>query len=97
LYGSPSTYRLFAVDQGTGKVVWSSKVWGSSKVWPRGVIANSGPDWHFVSMRPSGGTLVVFGLSGTGIYVEAFDRKTGENRCRFSTAYFDFDAIAPRK
>jgi hypothetical protein len=89
MYDTPSAYRLFAIDQGNAKVMWSSKVWGTSKVWPRGVIVNSGPDWHAVSIRSSGEALGVFGFSSRAVYVEVFDRKTGENRCRFSTAYFD--------
>jgi hypothetical protein len=99
VYGSLSdAYPLIAVDQANGKVLWSSKVWGTSKVWPRGIIVNtSGSDWHVVTMRSSSETLVIFGFSSRAVYVEAFDRNTGENRCRFSTAYFDFDTIAPRK
>lgn len=91
-------YRLFAVDQHSGSVIWSSKVWGRSSVSPPGVIVGrSGSDWHFANTRLSGEMLVVFGFSGQALYVEAFDRKTGKNRCRFSTAYFEFDAFPPRK
>jgi hypothetical protein len=83
-----SKYKLFAIDPGTGKVEWSSDVWGTSRVWPRGVIvAGSGHDWHVVTIRSTGGTLVLFGISRWAVYIEVFDRKTGENRCRFSTAY----------
>jgi hypothetical protein len=98
VYGSLSdAYRLFALHQDNGQIMWSSKVWGPSKVWPRGVIVNiSGSDWHVVTMRASDEMLTVFGFSGRAVYVEAFDRKTGENRCRFSTAYFAFDAAPPR-
>jgi len=96
LYGAPFAYTLFATDKSNGKVIWSSKVWGPSKVWPPGVIVNtSGSDWHVVTTRSSGETLVVFGFSGSAVYIEVFDCKTGENRCRFSTAYFD--EIAMRK
>jgi hypothetical protein len=95
LYGSFSQYKLFAVDQGTGKVMWSSHVWGTTKVYPPGIIGfGSGSDWHVATLRLSGETLVVFGFSGCAVYVEAFDRKTGENRCRFSTAYFE--RVSPR-
>ena len=91
-------YRLVAVDQGNGKVIWSSKVWGLTRIMPRGVIVyTSGPGWHVVSMRLSGESVVVFGFSASNVYFESFDRKTGENRCRFSTSYFDLDAVASRK
>ena len=99
MYGSLSdAYRLFAVNQGNGKVIWFSKVWGLTRIMPRGVIVNtSGPNWHVVSMRSSGETVVVFGFSWAAVYFESFDRKTGVNRCRFSTAYFDLDAVTSRK
>jgi hypothetical protein len=85
-----SRYTLFAIDQGNGKVRWSTTVWGTSRIRPRGVITvgYSGSDWHVVETRSSAETLAVFGFSGSAVYVEVFDRKTGENRCRFSTAYF---------
>jgi hypothetical protein len=99
VYGGLSdACKLFAVDQIRGKVIWSSNAWGKSKVRLSDVAANnSGSDWHYVMMRLSGEWLVVFGFSSRALYVEAFDRTTGENRCRFSTAYFDFDPIKPRK
>ncbi len=85
-----SDYKLFAIEQATGKLLWSSHVWGTSRINPPGVLVNhSGSDWHVATMRLSGETLVVFGFSGSAVYVEAFDRKTGENRCRFSTAYLE--------
>jgi len=84
-----SPYRLFAIDQDTGRIQWSSRVWGTSRVRSSGVIVPSGgSDWHIVAMRSSSETLVVFGFSSGAVYMEAFDRKTGQNRCRFSTAYF---------
>ena len=91
LYGFPDNYRVCAVDQRDGQVKWSSNVWGTSLVRPRGALSllTSGGDWHHVTMRASAETLVVFGCSGRLVYLEAFDRRTGENRCRFSTAYFE--------
>ncbi len=83
-----SKYILFAHDQGSGKIMWCSEVWGTSRIWPPGVIVGySGSSWHVVTIDLTEETLVVFGISGTVVYVEVFDRKTGENRCRFSTAY----------
>jgi hypothetical protein len=91
-----SSYRLFAIDRTNGRVAWSSKVWGLSTVVPRGAVMNtSGSDWHVVIIRLSPETLAVFGFSFRAAYVEVFDRKTGENQCRFSTAYCD--AVATRK
>lgn len=90
VYGSlpESKYKLFAIDPGTGKVLWSSDVRGTSRVWPSGVLVGySGNYWHVVTKRSSDETLVLFGISGEAVYIEVFDRKTGGNRCRFSTAY----------
>jgi hypothetical protein len=85
LYGSPPyPYKLFAVDRATGRVLWSSKVWAISD-W-RGY---SGQESHDVFLRSAGETVAVFGISGPAVYVDGFDQKTGENRFRFSTAYFD--------
>ncbi len=91
LYGwPPIPYRLLAIDRGNGKVIWSSKVWGAG-----GLRDYEGQGWHVAEMRWAGETLAVFGISEGAAYIEVFDKKTGENRCRFSTAYFA--AIAPRK
>jgi hypothetical protein len=90
LYGSSFKYRLFAIDQSNGRIMWSSFVWGASKVWPAGVAAMySGSERYHVNICSSGETLVVFGLSGLAMYIEVFDCTTGVNRCRFSTEYFN--------
>jgi len=86
----PAPYRLFATDRGSGQILWSSSVWAAGN-W----LAYSGSGWHFVTMRSAGDKLAVFGISSRTVYAEVFDKKTGENRCRFSTAYFD--AASPRK
>jgi hypothetical protein len=91
MYGSSTIgYKLFAVDPTSRKVIWTSEVWGPSMVRPRGalILIREGGDWHFVTIRSSGDLVAVFGISGGAVYLEAFDSKTGENRCRFSTAYF---------
>jgi hypothetical protein len=85
-----SKYSVFAINQRTGHIRWSAEAWGSSRVWPPGLIVGySGHYSHAVTMRSTDETLVVFGISDNAVYVEVFDRLTGENRCRFSTAYFD--------
>ena len=87
LYG-PFKYKLFAIDQNDGRIMWSSTVWGASKVWPPGVfVMYSGGGCYHVNICSSGETLVVFGLSDLAMYIEVFDRATGLNRCRFSTEY----------
>jgi hypothetical protein len=93
LYGWPPVpYRLFAVDRTSKKIIWSSKAWAAG-----GLMSYQGQGWHLAEMRLVRGTLVAFGVSDGCAYIEVFDTKTGENRCRFSTTYFDFDASTPRK
>jgi hypothetical protein len=90
-------YSLFGVERASGKVIWSSDVFGKSQVKPRGavIVGRTGSDWHVVSMRITDELVVVFGFSSQAVYSEAFDRRTGAVRCRFSTAYFDF--VEPKR
>jgi hypothetical protein len=88
LYGwPPIPYRVFAFDRASQKVIWSSKVWAAG-----GLMNYQGQGWHVAEMRLAGETLTVFGISEGSAYIEVFDKKTGENRCRFSTSYFDVTA-----
>ena len=89
-------YRLVAIDESNGKAMWSSKVWGPTQIMPRGVIVSyiTGTSWHHVAMQSSEDRVVVFGISGRAVYIDAFDRRTGKCECRFSSGYFD--AITPR-
>lgn len=85
LYGWPATpYSLFAIERGSNKILWSSKAWATG-----GLKGYQGLGSHFVEMRSTDETLIIFGCSDDCIYVEMFDKKTGKNRCRFSTSYFD--------
>jgi hypothetical protein len=85
LYGWPPVpYRLLAIDRASKKVIWSSKVWAAG-----GLKGYGGQGWHFAETRLGGETLTVFGISEGSAYIEVFDKNTGENRCRFSTSYFD--------
>lgn len=85
-------HSLFAVERASGKMIWSSDVFGKSQVKPRGsvIVGRTGNDWHVVSMRVTGELVVVLGFSSQAVYFEAFDRLSGAVQCRFSTAYFDF-------
>jgi hypothetical protein len=84
LYGwPPSPYRLLAVEQATGKIMWSEKVWAAGDL-----LNYEGQGWHFAEISIADERLVVFGISDGSAYVEVLDKKTGKNRCRFSTMYF---------
>ena len=87
LYGwPPIPYRLFAFDRASKKVIWSSKVWAAG-----GLMNYEGRGWHLANSL-AGETLTIFGISEGSAYIEVFDKNTGENRCRFSTSYFDVTA-----
>jgi hypothetical protein len=92
LYGPfPIPYTLSATDRGSGKIIWSSKVWANGD-WG----GYSGTGGHFIIIRSTREEIAVFGITSFGsAYVEVFGKKTGENRCRFCTRYSDENA--PRK
>jgi hypothetical protein len=88
LYGwPPNPYRVFGIDRASKNVIWSSKASAAG-----GFKHYEGQGWHIAEMRVAGETLNVFGISEGSAYIEVFDKKTGENRCRFSTSYFDVTA-----
>jgi hypothetical protein len=91
LFGWPPVpYELSATDRGSGEIVWSTRVWATGD-W----LSYSGTGWHFVAIRSARESVAVFGISFDSVYVEVFDKNTGKNSCRFSTA--NFDTNSPRK
>ena len=89
---SPSSrpFRLVSIDRKGKKLNWTSEVWGPCTISPPGLYQfSTGLDGHVVTIRSSDKTFAVFGCSVNGVYVELFDRMTGENRCRFGSAYFN--------
>jgi hypothetical protein len=91
VYGPfPVPYRLLAVNRRTGKVIWSTKVWGVG-----GLRDYQGPAIYFANIRLTDDLVAVFGFYNSAGYIEVFDKKTGENRGRFCNAYFD--KIQPQK
>ena len=91
LYGwPPSPFRLLAVDRQSKKTIWTTEVWAAG-----GLVAYGGLGLHFALVRIAPDRLVVFGISGQGPYIEEFDKKSGKNLSRFSSAFFD--DIPPRK
>jgi hypothetical protein len=97
IYVSKSQCELYALDPASGKVEWTSKVWGASKAWTSEAmfLIEGGPGYIYVSVHSWRDMVVVYGHSNSDVYLEAFDSKTGENRFRFSTAYFP--TTPPRK
>ena len=78
----PSFYDVFAIDQKTKEIIWESESWASSCLPDL-----TGSHWHHAELRTTQNTLIVFGSSNLEIYIEIFDKKTGKNLCRFSSAY----------
>jgi len=68
-------------DKGN-KPVWLEKVWAAGRT------AGSGPASHRVELVTTENTLMVFGKESHGMYLEAFDKKTGKNLYRFCTCYW---------
>jgi len=66
----------------TGRVAWKANVWVT------GQLMFSGIDCHRVSLVEAEGTVYVFGASGGGGYLDAFDSATGRAIFRFSTSYW---------
>ena len=62
---------------------WRSRVWASGNLFDI-----SGPSWHITELREIGDDIVVFGAANHCVYVEAFDKKSGKCKSRFSTVYF---------
>ena len=89
---SPGAYRLYALERGTSRIVWTSEVWaGGGYQLGSGSWGRSGGQTHDVAVQAAGPRMGVFGISGFTAYVEVFDARTGKNVCRFSTSYFRTD------
>ena len=85
VYGSePFPYTLFAVDRSSSKVLWSTEVRADG-----GSMDHTGTWWHEVQLRLNRDTLIVFGISVSVAYIEAFDAETGKGLYKFSTLYSD--------
>ncbi len=65
-------------------------MWAAIEKAPCGIVmGNTASDVHVDQMRLSVDVIVVFGFSGSAVYVEGFDLRTGENRFTFGTTYYD--------
>jgi hypothetical protein len=77
-WGNP--FKLTCIDRATGKILWTSEVYGS--YWGSG----GGRGEMFVAITEQGNRIVVFG-SSIGMHVEAFRPEDGANLFRFATTY----------
>jgi hypothetical protein len=77
------SYRLLCLDPKTGDALWTVNVWGCRKG-----VSFGAPDFdHQVEIRRQGNNVLVYGKE-SGMYLEAFDVKTGANLFRFCTNYW---------
>ena len=91
LYSSdPTSYKFFALERTTGRIVWSSQVWAG--LFP--LFSSGPPSGQVVEIQPAGDKVAVFGLSWGG-YIEVFDARTGKSECRFVPAHFPWPEINP--
>jgi len=80
IYGNiPFLYHLYAFEE--NKMLWSSRVFAECDYMSR----PSGMHLHFVEMVTTQEQVILFGVGNYSVYVEAFDAKTGDPICRFST------------
>lgn len=69
-----SSYNLFRLDTGTGKVLWSTRV----RTCGNSVIFSGQGFFHLVTMRIVGDELMVFGMGNSLAYIEAFNTRDGK-------------------
>jgi hypothetical protein len=76
------SFPLICVDRNTEKLLWKARVWACDRKFSTGI------GYHIVSLRVTKSRIVVFGADPGGMYIEAFDIKTGDNVLRFSTCWW---------
>lgn len=76
-----SNYELICIES-SGMVAWRTEVWVT------GQMQFTGIDCHRATLIENDGIVYVFGASGHGAYLEAFEMATGKTRFRFSSAYW---------
>jgi hypothetical protein len=75
-------YYLHRVDASTGQIEWSTEVRAAGGTWDY----TGPPGSHSVAIACTDEIVVVFGLDFDAAYIEGFERATGKNLYRFSTA-----------
>jgi len=78
------SFQLRCLECETSKVVWSAQVWASLA---GGGFSGPPANLHFVTLKPRGDRILVFGKEPGGMYVEGFSLKDGKNQFRFGTPY----------
>lgn len=78
VYGDP--YKLTCIDRASDKVLWKSPVWAVYYIGSSTGV----PGYSWVGLTEHDGRVIVFGVAGYGIYVEAFRADNGANLFRFT-------------
>ncbi|MBN9122354.1 MAG: hypothetical protein J0I06_24975 [Planctomycetes bacterium] len=85
-YLSYASYRfpVIGFDRKTGARIWKAEVWADNQKRHLGPASPR----HRVEMTTKDNVLFVFGATGGGLYLEAFDLETGKCQYRFCTCYW---------
>jgi len=79
---TPSEYQLVRIDVASGSRCWSASVWAAG-----GFTNYMGRGWHRAEVVSGRESVYVLGAASDCLYIEGFDRDSGKNILRFSTAY----------
>lgn len=78
----PDIYPVHCVDITTGHTVWSAHVWASPLM-----NFNGGGFTHQAHVELTSDRVLIFGAGDYNIYIDAFDRGTGQPLWRFNSVY----------
>ena len=79
----PGRYSMWCIDRKTGEVLWRTDVWVAGSLPAFSGFDNS----HVTQIMVDVDRVLVFGISSSCVYVEAFNARDGKSLFRFSTAY----------
>jgi hypothetical protein len=74
-------FPLFGFETKGGKQIWKAKVWSANRDY-------HGFALHTMELKEKGNIVYAFGLERNGMYLEAFNIKTGKCLYRFCTCYW---------
>jgi hypothetical protein len=73
------------IDKNTMRLRWSQMGWAS------GIYHPFGPSEHYISPEQSHRSVVLYGLTPSGIFVEQFSKATGQPMMRYSSESWNVD------
>ena len=86
MHAEPGVQPIIArIDKTTMKLLWSQQAWAS------GIYSLFGTSEHYISLEESHQSVVLYGLTPSGIFVEQFSKATGQPMMRFSSELWNVD------